>query len=43
MFPSQGCAFARTKAYLLLKRQFKNNTWTKAFARTLLLFQVALP
>jgi len=30
MFPSQACAFTCTlKTYLLLKRQFKNNTWMK--------------
>jgi len=29
MFPSQACAFTCTrKTYLLLKQQFKNNTWT---------------
>ena len=30
MFPSKACAFTCTwKTYLLLKRQFKNNTWMK--------------
>jgi len=34
MFPSQTCAFKCTlKTYLLLKRQFKNNTWMKGICQ----------